>query len=68
MKRSIDRPGGISRDVLQGDSRLCDHSPTLATVAVLSLTLGIGTNTVVISLVNGVMLCALPARSPERLA
>ena len=66
MKRSIDSLGGISRDVLYA-LRALRRSPLLTAVAVLSLTLGIGANTAIFSLVNAVMLRALPVRNPERL-
>ncbi|MBZ5500504.1 MAG: ABC transporter permease [Acidobacteriia bacterium] len=42
-------------------------NPGFATVAVLSLTLGIGANTAIFSLVDAIMLRMLPVTDPERL-
>jgi predicted permease len=47
--------------------RLLVRSPALATVAVLSLALGIGANTALFGVVNAVMLRALPVSHPEQL-
>jgi len=42
-------------------------SPVVSAVAVLSLALGIGANTAIFSLLDGVMLRTLPVREPQRL-
>src|SRR6266478_5663967 len=43
------------------------RSPSFTATAVLSLALGIGATTAIYSLVDQVVLCALPVREPERL-
>jgi putative ABC transport system permease protein len=47
--------------------RAIRSSPGFATVAILSLALGIGANTAIFSLINAVILKTLPVRNPEQL-
>src|SRR5262245_13967661 len=47
--------------------RMMRRSPGFTTVALLSLSLGIGANTAIFTLINTLILQALPVREPERL-
>ncbi len=47
--------------------RMMRRSPGFTAVAVLSLSLGIGANTAIFSLINTLMLRLLPVRDPEQL-
>src|SRR5262249_51755582 len=66
-----DRRGLPSIDALARDTRdairYWRQHPTLALVALLSLALGIGANTAIFSIVNGLVLRDLPVRDPPRL-
>src|SRR4051794_3575257 len=52
---------------LRFSARSVRRNPSFATTAVLSLALGIGATTAIYSLVDQVLLHALPVRQPERL-
>src|SRR5829696_8011227 len=47
--------------------RSLGRSPLFATVAILSLALGIGANTAIFTLIDQIVLRKLPVRSPEQL-
>src|ERR1700683_2810157 len=56
----------VIQDIRYG-FRILRKSPGFTTVAVLILALGIGANTAIFSMINGLMLHTLPVRDPGRL-
>ena len=57
---------GFRQDLIYGLRKLA-RSPGFAVVAILTLGLGIGVNTSMFSVVNGVFLTQLPYPEPDRL-
>lgn len=57
----------LCQDILYG-IRLLRLNPGFATIAILSLTLGIGANTTIFQLLDSIRLTALPLQHPEQLA
>jgi hypothetical protein len=57
--------GSLAQDIRYG-FRMLAKKPGLTALAILALTLGIGLNTTIFSIFNGVMLRPLPVRDPTR--
>jgi putative ABC transport system permease protein len=63
---TIDLADSVVRD-LRHSLRMLANSKTFSAVAVLTLALGIGANTAIFSVINAVLIKALPYPEPERL-
>lgn len=58
--------GGLAQDVRYG-LRILAKSPGFTAVAILTLALGIGANTAIFSLIDGILMRALPVRDAQSL-
>jgi predicted permease len=67
IRRRAERIDGVVHD-LRFAFRLLRRSPSFAVVAILTLALGVGANTAIFSLINGVLLRPLPYDHGEQLA
>src|SRR5262247_2557407 len=67
----IERKGGMRMESFIQDLRfgvrILIKRPGFTLIAVLTLALGVGANTAIFSLVNGILLRPLPFKAPERL-
>lgn len=52
---------------LRSSARIVQHEPGFAAVTILTVALGVGANTAIFSIVNGVLLRPLPYGDPDRL-
>jgi hypothetical protein len=70
-RRDVDVGGGVMFDAIWSDVRhalrTLQRSPKFASIAVLTLALGIGANTAIFSVVNGILLKPLPFSDAEEL-
>jgi predicted permease len=64
--RGVNAIDSILKD-LRYAARVLRHNPAFTVVAVVTLALGIGANTAVFSLVDGILLARLPYAAPEEL-